>query len=325
MEEKLSFRCANCGETVEFQIPSNWRDAEVKDLDGRPKETEKFSIARAIQKCPKCHYVSFDISKNTIKDKDILTTPEYNEILENRSLPEVVNNYLALGFAYEKQEEFYNSSRAYLCASWLLESIGKVKDSKSLLEKAAFCLLLYINSKPFKENPDLAAFLCAVDVLRQIEKFDNAKKLANFAIKKTKTAPEKNILEYELLLCSEKISQSKEIPEYIESPTTLKQIIAEFLNVDYDDNLRKLRVFNQMSEFLKKCKVAELKEGVSLIEDMSAHTYFSDSQIETLKKIVGNGIELNCKVAVDAPKEVEKLAQRIIYKIDDAQNSLEET
>ncbi|MEG1805662.1 MAG: hypothetical protein RR327_04620, partial [Clostridia bacterium] len=172
MEEKLSFRCANCGETVEFQIPSNWRDAEVKDLDGRPKETEKFSIARAVQRCPKCHYVSFDVSKNILIDKTILSTPEYNEILDNNLLPESVNNYLAIGYVYEKQEEFYHSSHAYLCASWLLESIGKLKDSKSLLEKSAFCMLQYINSKSFKASPDMSAFACAVDFLRQIYKFD---------------------------------------------------------------------------------------------------------------------------------------------------------
>ncbi len=263
MADNVMLKCVICGTVLEKPRPIDWKKSIIENLDGKPFETEDFSIKNGVCRCDKCGFVSFDISKNILKDPTIMGSDAYREIINNKAMPDVVNNYLALGYIYEKQAEHYHSAHAYLSASWLLNTFKMEKEEKIVLEKTAFCQLSYINSDSFKAHPDFDMLLSSVDVLRRVEKYDNSKKLANFAISKT-TSPfvrEKFLLE--ISLCDNFISAPHKIkPESRVFDSDLISILSKIKASNGQSATEKLEYYLDLYEFLQTSDFKAINDDV---------------------------------------------------------------
>ena len=287
----VMLRCANCGTVSQFERPANWGDAVIKDLDGRPFETELFSIENAVSCCPKCSYVSFDVSKNILRDRSILTMPEYLEILQNKKLPTIVNQFIALGFLHERQRETYHSAHAYLCAAWILGDVKLERESMMLLEKSAYCLLQFINSEDFKDHPNLFLLQNTIDVLRRIGKYDNAKKLATYALNKKLPKDIKTNMLLEISLCDNFIRDSHEIlPKESVPIDDFSMLFAKMLTVENADYLQKTVVFNEVLSYLKDCKIENLKDGLDMVVLEEKNLTFDYAKLRQFKDLANGSV-----------------------------------
>lgn len=200
-DNHVMLRCSHCGTTAKYATPADFKFAVPEYLDGRPFEKDGFSIKNAVMCCPKCGYASFNVSKNILTDTRIIYRDEYEEIIKSDFLPKYINSYIAVGYIYENQKEYYNAAHAYLCAAWGCMDEGKKQESLILLENAAKLLLKHIGSEEFKAHPDLEKIQYAVDVLRQMRQFENAKKLAAYALRRDLPEKLRTIFLLEESLC----------------------------------------------------------------------------------------------------------------------------
>lgn len=304
-------RCCHCNTMAEYLSPSDYANAELKNLDGRPYETDCFSLKTTVMRCPKCGYVSFDISSNILKDEKIIASKEYEDILNRPSLPKEINNFIALGYLYEKQEEYYHASHAYLSGAWLSQDIKNEKFTKTLLKKSALCMLLFINSDKFKERPDLMLLQCAVDVLRQIGEFENSKKLADFSLEKCQNNEVKKVFLLEKSLCENFIStphaykaESKAIVSDVDT------LIKRFIDAKELSDEEKVQAFNDCFSYVSALLHDKLDNGVEII--FNAQNNKSLNYSEFIKSIKNKTAS---EENTDAAATLQNKARNAFYSI----------
>lgn len=287
MNEKIIVKCAVCGEEFETLKPSEWADSKIKNLDGRPYETDKFTVESTVICCPKCGYVSFDITKSLIESSSFITTKEYKSIISNARLPKKVNKFLALGYIFESQNKFFHASHAYLCACWLLEDELRKKEEQIMLEKTAHCMLKYINSASFKKHPDNSMILSIIDVLRRIGKFKSAIKLADFALKEPNIGKFLKEFLVEKEYCYNEDTNSHEILvseiDFQKSFVEIKKMILASRNMDYK---LKFDYYDEMCKYLDNIQIVNIVKGFELM--LPNEVSISTKKISQIQAILEN-------------------------------------
>ncbi len=69
--------CGNCGARLSFYQLGSTNAFGSPDLDLRPPEMQRSTMRRWLEECPKCGYVSKDISKEPPFDKNYLNSEQY--------------------------------------------------------------------------------------------------------------------------------------------------------------------------------------------------------------------------------------------------------
>lgn len=262
----VSKKCCHCGTVAEYPMPSDFKVAVPKYLDGKPFEDGNFELKRTVMRCPKCGYASFDVSKSILKDSSIVSSDEYESIIKSDLFPKYIANYIAIGYIYERQSEYYHASHAYLCAAWGCRDEKREKEAEILLEKAAKLILKHIGSSEFKAHPDLNMLQCAVDILRQIREFDNAKKLAAYALSKNLPEDMRKLFLLEQSLCDNYIYAPHAFkPQNETKITSLQELFNRFAEAKTGDDKMKLQAFADAFEFVNSIKYKDVEKGVWLV------------------------------------------------------------
>lgn len=262
----VSKKCCHCGTVAEYPLPADFKTAVPKYLDGKPFEDGNFELKRTVMRCPKCGYASFDVSKSILKDSSIVSSDEYESIIRSDLFPKYIGNYIAIGYIYEKQNEYYHASHAYLCAAWGCRDEKREKEAEILLEKAAKLILKHIGSAEFKAHPDLNMLQCAVDILRQIREFDNAKKLAAYALSKNLPEDMKKLFLLEQSLCDNYIYTPHAFkPENETKITSIQELFNRFAEAKAGDDKMKLQAYADAFDFINEIKYKDVEKGVWLV------------------------------------------------------------
>lgn len=262
----VSKKCYHCGTVAEYPLPADFKTAVPKYLDGKPFEDGNFELKRTVMRCPKCGYASFDVSKSILKDSSIVSSDEYESIIRSDLFPKYIGNYIAIGYIYEKQNEYYHASHAYLCAAWGCRDEKREKEAEILLEKAAKLILKHIGSAEFKAHPDLNMLQCAVDILRQIREFDNAKKLAAYALSKNLPEDMKKLFLLEQSLCDNYIYEPHAFkPENETKITSIQELFNRFAEAKAGDDKMKLQAYADAFDFINEIKYKDVEKGVWLV------------------------------------------------------------
>ncbi|MBR1971172.1 MAG: hypothetical protein IKA18_01240, partial [Clostridia bacterium] len=314
-DNHVMLRCSHCGTTAKYATPADFKFAVPEYLDGRPFEKDGFSIKNAVMCCPKCGYASFNVSKNILTDTRIIYRDEYEEIIKSDFLPKYINSYIAVGYIYENQKEYYNAAHAYLCAAWGCMDEGKKQESLILLENAAKLLLKHIGSEEFKAHPDLEKIQYAVDVLRQMRQFENAKKLAAYALRRDLPEKLRTIFLLEESLCDNYISKPHAyIPEKDTTIMSFEDLFRRFAESVNQDEKEKLRVYKEAFDFVNTVKCAQIVAGVDVLYNPVYNRSFDfNSTVEKFRKIAENAEEYSVKE--DSTPKV--YAPKVLSKIDD--------
>jgi len=314
-DNHVMLRCSHCGTTAKYATPADFKFAVPEYLDGRPFEKDGFSIKNAVMCCPKCGYASFNVSKNILTDTRIIYRDEYEEIIKSDFLPKYINSYIAVGYIYENQKEYYNAAHAYLCAAWGCMDEGKKQESLILLENAAKLLLKHIGSEEFKAHPDLEKIQYAVDVLRQMRQFENAKKLAAYALRRDLPEKLRTIFLLEESLCDNYISKPHAyIPEKDTTIMSFEDLFRRFAESVNQDEKEKLRVYKEAFDFVNTVKCAQIVAGVDVLYNPVYNRSFDfNSTVEKFRKIAENAEEYSVKE--DSTPKV--YAPKVLSKLDD--------
>lgn len=201
-------QCAICGTKHHFQSLGANNSFGMRDLDTRPPGIQRGLMHLMIEKCPKCGYASYDVSKNdnNISEQD-LKSEDYVSILNNDKINFALKKFMLAGILIEK----HNSKLAgmsYLRAAWMADDSGEKIISKKMRSKAIKFLEFSL-----KEENNENIRLIIVDLYRRIGMFEEASDYAkyllnNFGMEKYK----QNILLYQIRLCEEEDNLDHTIP-----------------------------------------------------------------------------------------------------------------
>lgn len=117
-------RCAVCG-TESRQPPYRRSPAEqAPDLDLRPGEPARGTMARWLQQCPSCGYAAPDITKAHPAAAQAVAAAPFRALLADTATPPLARRFLAWAHVLEETGALHAAAEANLRAAWVADDLG---------------------------------------------------------------------------------------------------------------------------------------------------------------------------------------------------------
>ena len=188
-------KCVMCGkesEQIEIMSTSSFG---APDLDLRPPQMQRSTMAFWVQKCPYCNYSAASIEKEKNITKEFLESDDYKTCEGNDFENDLVVKFYQAYMIAKEIKNFDNAFNFIKYAAWTFDDL---KDYKN----ASICRLKAIDLLSKIENKDTNIKIVEIDMLRRASEYDKA---IDF-ISRIKTNEEliQQILDFENKKCIEK-------------------------------------------------------------------------------------------------------------------------
>jgi hypothetical protein len=159
--------CAVCG-AKSRHVPFRPSPPEqAPDLDLRPGEPVRSTMARWLQQCPSCGYAAPDIARAHPAAAEAVRAAPFRALLADSTVPPLARRFLAWAHVLEETGALHAAAEATLQAAWVADDLGKAEYSRSWrLDAVAL----------WRGGPTLDAeqTVRVVDALRRAEAWEDA-------------------------------------------------------------------------------------------------------------------------------------------------------
>ncbi len=162
-----TIRCGVCG--TESRQPA-FRPSppqQPPDLDLRPGEPVRSTMARWLQQCPGCGYCAPDITRAHPAAAEAVRAAPFRALMADTSIPPLGRRFLAWALVLEETGALHASAEATLQAAWVADDLGRSEFSRSWRLDA---VALWRGGPPL----DAEQTVRVVDALRRAEAWDDA-------------------------------------------------------------------------------------------------------------------------------------------------------
>jgi len=187
------FQCAVCGTPSSHMVIGSTNSFGSPDLDTRPPQMSRSTLYQSIQRCPTCGYSAHDLSKNEAGSDEIekwLQSDEYQNILNNKKMPEEANTFMAMSYLSQKQNDFVSSAWESIQATWICDDEKKEMISKKCRDDALLMIEQGKKGSQKLTGQSGASEAITIDLLRRAGRFEEGFDL----IQQTKTMDLENIV-----------------------------------------------------------------------------------------------------------------------------------
>lgn len=128
--------CGVCG--TESRQP-NFKPAmpeQAPDLDLRPGQPLRGSMARWLQQCPHCGYSAPEISQAHPAAAQAVAAAHFRALLNDQSIPPLARRFLAWALILEETGALHAAAEATLQAAWVADDLAKADLSRAWRREA---------------------------------------------------------------------------------------------------------------------------------------------------------------------------------------------
>ncbi len=129
--------CGICGEEVAFLELTSTNTFGYPDLDLRPSEMKRSTMCHWLHECPKCGYVSADISKKPDFDADYLESVEYKSCGGMGLSSPLARKFYRRYLLALKAEDTNGAYISLIRTAWCCDDCGDAANSVRCRRKAA--------------------------------------------------------------------------------------------------------------------------------------------------------------------------------------------
>jgi hypothetical protein len=162
-----TLRCGVCG--IESRHPPfrPTMPEQPPDLDLRPGEPVRSTMARWLQQCPGCGYCAPDITRAHPAAAEAVRAAPFRALMADASIPPLGRRFLAWALVLEETGALHASAEATLQAAWVADDLDRAELARAWrLDSVA----LWRGGPPL----DAEQTVRVVDALRRAEAFDDA-------------------------------------------------------------------------------------------------------------------------------------------------------
>ena len=188
-----AIRCGVCG-TESRQPPFRPPPPEqAPDLDLRPGEPVRSTMARWLQQCPGCGYCAPDIARAHPAAAEAVRAAPFRALLADNAIPPLARRFLAHALVLEETGALHAAAEATLQAAWVADDLGRPDLARSWrLDAVAL----------WRGGPVLDAeqTVRVVDALRRAEAWDDAAATARGLMEQKPSEPVVQVITLEARL-----------------------------------------------------------------------------------------------------------------------------
>lgn len=163
--------CGVCGREsrqAPFRPPT---PEQPPDLDLRPGEPVRSTMARWLQQCPHCGYAAPSIARAHPAAAAAVSAAPFRALLQDSSHPVLARRFLAWGHVLEETGALHAAAEATLQAAWVADDAGRADLSRAWRQEA---VALWRSGPPL----DAEQTVRVVDALRRAGAWDDAEATA---------------------------------------------------------------------------------------------------------------------------------------------------
>ena len=160
-------RCAVCG-TGSRQPPFRPDPPEqAPDLDLRPGEPVRSTMARWLQQCPNCGYAAPNITRAHPAAAQAVAAAHFRALLAETTHPPLARRFLAWALVLEETGALHAAAEATLQAAWVADDLGRDDLARQFRLDA---VALWRGGPPLDAEQNVRV----IDALRRAEAWDDA-------------------------------------------------------------------------------------------------------------------------------------------------------
>jgi hypothetical protein len=162
-----AIRCGVCGTESRQPAFRPGQPEQPPDLDLRPGEPLRSTMARWLQQCPGCGYCAPDITRAHPAAAEAVRAAPFRALMADASIPPLGRRFLAWALVLEETGALHASAEATLQAAWVADDLDRAELARAWrLDSVA----LWRGGPPL----DAEQTVRVVDALRRAEAFDDA-------------------------------------------------------------------------------------------------------------------------------------------------------
>ncbi|MGM0443730.1 MAG: hypothetical protein ACQEQV_06035 [Fibrobacterota bacterium] len=206
--------CAVCGTRSQYAEMANVPIDVPVGIDGHPGETDALSVS--LNFCPGCGYAAENIAVVLPEVKQIVESPEYQDLIASESFSKSVLKFVAASLIYYRIEDYSGAISMLIRAVWMAENLGLEQEDITTLRLKAIDLMLQCRS--LGDSFEMTVWQEAQTIaehMRREKLFDDAREICEAALARgTLDENLRAMLEYEHELCRRGDSSFKVIDDF---------------------------------------------------------------------------------------------------------------
>jgi hypothetical protein len=168
-------RCALCGADNDVvEEPQMSQSSEPPDLDTRPGEPLRSTLAAWVQSCSSCGYCASEIGVAHARAREVMESEAYQQVLRDPSMPQKVREFLCYAYLLDRIREHADAGWSALHAAWLCDDLAHSEAACRCREQA---IEYWKHGKHLGQSfsDDLASeYALVADVHRRMAQFELA-------------------------------------------------------------------------------------------------------------------------------------------------------
>jgi hypothetical protein len=170
--------CSFCGAASEQQLLMSTNSFGSPDLDFRPAEMQRSTMSYWLQECPKCGFVSSDLSEPEKGVEEIVASERYRSLHRSGPSEALISRCLRRSLLDEHLGNTANAAEHALWAAWAADDAGD-PSAGHYRSRAADLFLACAAALPGGSSEAVMMRTRLVDILRRAERWDEAVSLAD--------------------------------------------------------------------------------------------------------------------------------------------------
>jgi hypothetical protein len=98
-----NIQCAVCGASSTHTVLGSSNTMGGADMDTRPSAMLRYALDMSIQRCPTCNYWARRIPNSSAKAGQLVRSPEYQALLNDKELPELTASFMCASMLAEAE------------------------------------------------------------------------------------------------------------------------------------------------------------------------------------------------------------------------------
>ena len=149
------------------------------DLDTRPSEMMRSTICYWIERCPSCGYSSSSLSECDGDVRGFVESKAYQDILENKSIPEIAASFMASSYIKQEQQKYSESAWSAIRAAWICDDKNNYEASSKCRRKSISLMERAKEKGQVVMDQVGASEAITIDLMRRAGMFQEALNLVN--------------------------------------------------------------------------------------------------------------------------------------------------
>ena len=199
--------CAICAEVSEHTTIASTNSFGSPDLDLRPPEMKRSTMAFWIQECPACGYSAGSIEDASSGTKTVMTSEVFLALQSGPLNKTLAGKFLKASLIAEASNDFNSAADNVLCAAWAADDARDEDGACRYRDKSADLFLKSLNGVHETAEKTIVTKTRLVDILRRATRWDEASKIASELLQEDMDPTIRSILTFQKTAVDNKDAQ----------------------------------------------------------------------------------------------------------------------